>query len=108
MMYQHYIAITSIYTKGIRMAWHYRAEELDLTVIQAFITAFKKAHGSMNIGLHRLQTDSPEWSSVVESDPFFENVMVTTDYHEFIAHIQADTGLNTFKIMQQFSRHAPI
>lgn len=101
-MYQHHIAITSVYTKGIRIAWHYRAEQLDLEVIQTFTKAFKKAHGSMKLGVHRLRTDSPEWSSIVESDPFFENVIMTTDYHEFIEQIQADAGLDTHKIVQYF------
>lgn len=107
-MYQHFIAITSVYTKGMRIAWHYCAEQLDLEVIQAFTKAFKQAHGYMKLGVHQLRTDSPEWSSVVESDPFFENVTVTTDYHEFIEYIQADAELDTLQTMQQFSRHNPI
>lgn len=101
-MYHHFIAITSVYTKGIRIAWHYRAEQLDLEVIQAFTKAFKKAHGSMKLGVHRLRTDSSEWSSVVEKDFFFKNVVVTTDYHEFIQQIQADDGVDTHKMMQYF------
>lgn len=107
-MYQHFIAITSVYTKGIRIAWHYRAEQLDLEVIQAFTKAFKQAHGSMKLGIHRLRTDSPEWSSVVEKDLFFKNVVVTVDYYEFIQQVQADNELDTHKIMKQFSQQAPL
>lgn len=107
-MYQHFIAITSVYTKGIRIAWHYRAEQLDLEVIQSFTKAFKKTHGSMKLGVHRLRTNSPEWSSVVEKDLFFKNVVVTVDYYEFIQQVQADNELDTHKIMQQFTRQASI
>ena len=105
-MYQHFIAITSIYIKGTRIAWHYCAEQLDLEVIQAFTKAFKQAHGSIKLGVHQLRTDSPEWSSVVEKELFFKNVVVTVDYYEFIQQVQADNEIDTHKIMKQFSQQA--
>lgn len=60
-MYQHFIAITSVYSKGQRIAWHVSSEQIDLHVIRNFMNDFKQAHGFMKLGIHRMSTNSDEF-----------------------------------------------
>ncbi|AQT83249.1 putative phage-associated protein [Paenibacillus larvae subsp. larvae] len=75
----HFIALESV--GGRRIAWHYASEEkLDKETLRAFI---EKAKG-MTGGIHKIQTDSTSWQSVVDRDSYFDGVLVTRDADEFI------------------------
>ena len=88
-MYQHFIAVTSVYSQGIRIAWHFCAERTDINMIREFMDAFKKVHGSTKLGIHRMKTDSTDWSSIIEKDLFFKDMTVIRDRDEFIRLAQA-------------------
>lgn len=105
-MYQHFIAVTSVYSKGHRIAWHFSAEQTDLHVIREFMNAFKKVHGSLKLGIHRMSTDSMDWSSVTEKDLFFKDMIVIHNRDEFIQLAKADEGLDTNKIIKKFTMQA--
>ena len=105
-MYQHFIAVTSVYSKGQRIAWHFSSEHTDLNVIRDFMNAFKKVHGSMKLGIHRMSTNSMDWSSITERDLFFKDMIVIKDRDEFIQLAKADEGLDTNKIIKKFAMQA--
>ncbi|MCY9512276.1 hypothetical protein M5W78_20690, partial [Paenibacillus larvae] len=65
---------------GRRIAWHYASEgKLDKEPLKAFVA---KAKGML--GIHKIQTDSTSWQSVVDRDSYFDGVLVTRDADEFI------------------------
>ncbi|QHZ52320.1 hypothetical protein [Paenibacillus larvae] len=75
----HFIALESV--GGRRIAWHYASEgKLDKETLGAFVA---KAKG-MTGGIHKIQTDSTSWQSVVDRDSYFADVLVTRDADEFI------------------------
>ncbi|MEV2911476.1 hypothetical protein ABNF65_23435, partial [Paenibacillus larvae] len=75
----HFIALSSV--GGRRIAWHYASEgKLDKEPLRAFMS---KAEGMIG-GIHKIQTDSTSWQSVVDRDSYFDDVLVTRDVDEFI------------------------
>lgn len=105
-MYKHFIAVTSVYSEGKRIAWHWSAENLDLSVLRDFRDAFKKVHGTTKLGIHRMMTDSQDWSSIVEKDLFFKDIVVIPDKEAFIHLANADEGLDTNRIIKKFATQA--
>ncbi len=97
-MYKHFIAVSSLYSKGIRIAWHYSSENLDASVIQGFLNSFKKKYGGIQLGVHRLTTDSPDWDSVKEKDAYFNDLVVVKNPDEFIRMLSSDHELNAIDI----------
>ncbi|WP_088005585.1 Panacea domain-containing protein [Indiicoccus explosivorum] len=97
-MYKHFIAITSLYSKGIRFAWHYSAEKVDSTLIQEFLGQLKRKNGDIKLGIHKLTTESPEWESVVKSDSYFKDLLVTNDKDRFIELISAEQTLSAVDV----------
>ncbi|MEV2287438.1 hypothetical protein ABND12_18115 [Paenibacillus larvae] len=75
----HFIALESV--GGRRIAWHYASEgKLDKEPLRAFVAKTKGMIG----GIHKIQTDSTSWQSVVDKDSYFDGVLVTRDVDEFI------------------------
>ena len=105
-MYQHFIAVTSVYSKGLRIAWHTSAEQIDNKTLTNFMNSFKKAHGSMKLGIHRMSTNSMDWSSITERDLFFKDMLVIKDCDEFIQLAKVYEGLDTNKIIKKFVMQA--
>lgn len=75
----HFIALESVGDR--RIAWHYASEgKLDKETLRAFVAKTKGMTG----GIHKIQTDSTSWQSVVDRDSYFDDVLVTRDVDEFI------------------------
>lgn len=86
----HYIAIASGFQRGQRVAWHYPSEEkLDQERISSFI---KKSleYDSAQFGIHKLSTSSTKWSSVVEKDSFFADILATQSEEELFRILSED------------------
>lgn len=107
-MIKHFIAISSIYTAGFRIAWHYTAENYDPNVVQDFLKTLKKKHGDTQLGIHRISTDSLEWKSVVEADSYFDKLIVVDDYHTFIDTIVKEQQLSALDVAQFILSIAPM
>lgn len=74
----HFIALGSV--GGRRIARHYASEgKLDKEPLRAFMAKTKGM-----LGIHKIQTDSTSWQSVVDRDSYFADVLVTRDADEFI------------------------
>lgn len=99
-MFKHFIAVSSVYSEGIRMAWHYTAESYDPNVVQNFFKLLKKKHGEIQLGIHRISTHSLEWDSVVKADSYFKDLIVIEDYNKFIDIIRSEQKLNALDVAQ--------
>lgn len=97
-MFKHFIAVSSVYSEGIRMAWHYTAEKYDANVVQDFLKLLKKKHGEIQLGIHRMSTNSPDWDSVLEADSYFKDLIVVEDYHKFIDIIKVEQKLDALDV----------
>lgn len=97
-MYKHFIAISSVYSKGVRIAWHYSEETFDNEVMKDFLKKFKKKHGDLQLGIHRFSTSSPEWDSVIEVDTYFKDVILVQDPNDFIDIAGKDRDLTAIDI----------
>ncbi|WP_283749714.1 Panacea domain-containing protein [Bacillus mycoides] len=95
MMAFHFIAVMSHYSDGRRIAWHYSDEgKLDKEVIQGFLKRVRKKCGEVQLGIHKLATDSQKWDSVLEKDSFFKDVFQTRDIDTFIEMVIQDQELS--------------
>lgn len=98
MTYKHFIAVSSLYSKGIRVAWHYSSRSLDPLVIQNFLNSIKKKFGDIQLGIHRLVTNSPDWDSVSEKDAYFKDVVVIKSADDFISMLSYDNELSAIDV----------
>lgn len=95
----HFIAIASSYSEGQRIGWHYTSEErLDLGVIKNFMQIIEEECGTPQLAIHKLSTDSTEFSSVVEKDKFFEDVVLTKNTESFVELLKADRTLSVVDV----------
>ncbi|MDF9540375.1 DUF4065 domain-containing protein [Bacillus cereus] len=91
----HFIAIMSHYSTGRRIAWHYSDEfKLDKEVIQTFLKRVRKKCGEVQLGIHKLATESTRWDSVTQKDSFFKDVYQTRDVDVFIDMVVQDQELS--------------
>lgn len=95
----HFIAVTSHYTTGKRIGWIYSNEDkLEKEVIQEFLKRFKRKCGDLQLGVHKLSTDSTEIESVIRKDSFFEDVIFTRDMNKFIDLSAEDKELSAYDV----------
>lgn len=98
-MAYHFIAIASVYSRGIRMGWHYAEENrLDKAKIQYFLDAFKAKCGEQVLGIHKIVTHSKDWASVIEKDSFFQDVIAIDKIDEFINYVAMDKELLAYDV----------
>lgn len=105
-MIQHIIAIASSYKLGKRIAWHYADKQIDYSILEEVSEKTKQVLGKPDYVIHKLSTDSKDWSSVVIKDSFFEDYLVFDDLDEFLAVILADktvTALDIAKLLLSIS-----
>lgn len=64
------------------------------------VSEFIKVHDLVRLCIHRMSTNSLNWSSITMKDFFFKNMIVIEDHDEFIRLAKADEGLDTNKIIK--------
>ena len=102
-MAYHFIAITSDYAQGQRIAWHYATEEkLDTKRIKSFLQKTKISFPNIAFGIHKLSTSSTSWESVVEKDSFFEDVCANADEDVFLKYLEADRDITAQDVAKIF------
>ncbi|MBF7122222.1 Panacea domain-containing protein [Pediococcus pentosaceus] len=105
----HFIAVSSYYQGGTRIAWHYAEEEkLSPDKITAFLEESKKRLGAIDFGIHKLVTKSIEWKSVVEKDSFFEDVLPLDDYTDFFDLLSRDKILSAKDVAKILIAYFPL
>lgn len=107
-MYKHFIAVRSVYSRGLRIAWHYSDEDFDNSVIKDFLKLFKSKHGDLQLGIHRIATDSIEWESVVESDSYFKDVIPISKATTFVNVAGYDQKLSAVDIAKYILTIIPV
>lgn len=101
-MIQHIIAISTSYVLGIRIAWHYADNKISPSVLQKLSKKTKSILGSPEYSIHKLNTDSKSWSSVIEKDSFFKDLTVFESLDDFLNAINSDkqvTALDIAKLL---------
>lgn len=93
-MYKHFIAVTSVYSEGLRIAWHYSEKDFNLDTLQEFYKKYRTKHGDTQLGIHRFSTNSSSWQSIIEKDLYFENIKPIKSIDQFIELSLADKDLS--------------
>lgn len=102
-MAYHFIAIASYYSGGRRIGWHYSSNEiLNKEVISDFLESSQKKLGKVEFGIHKLTTDNTSWSSIIEKDSYFEDVMIIKDKNKFLEMLDEDKQISVFDIAKFF------
>ncbi len=98
-MIKHYIIMSSSYTDGARVALDITKHSLlNSEAIAKIIKDIKQNCGKdVPLSTHLIETESDSWGSIVEYDPFFEDVECTKSVTEFSEKIKKGrvlTGLD--------------
>lgn len=98
-MAEHFIIMSSAYTEGIRVALDFIVTEVqNADVVQDAMREIKEECGNdVPLSTHMIGTASDTWQSVVDYDPFFEDVVCVSSVQEFIAKVKKSrvlTGLD--------------
>lgn len=97
-MYQHFIAIASCYQLGTRIAWHCSDHKIQPEQISIFRDKALELNCS-NYSIHKLQTDSKSWESVLQKDSFFSDLKVMS-VDEFFDALCLDKKIIALDIAQ--------
>lgn len=92
-MIKHQILLSSSYSEGTRICLHFT--DCDTGTIRDAMDRINSAYGGKRVSFstHMIHTDSSSWESVVERDPYFDDVRVISDVDEFVRTIQKDRYL---------------
>lgn len=107
-MFKHFIAISSLYSEGMRIAWHSSSEKLDFETIKTFLNTLKKKHGDIQLGIHQLTTDGPDWDSVTKADSYFSDLIVIQEEEKFIELVGIDQKLSALDVAKFILSIEPI
>lgn len=91
-MVKHYIIMSSSYSEGKRIALDITDETMlcDGTA-EGMVEKIRAVCGrDVSLSTHLVQTESPDWRSVQEYDPFFADVSCVETLEEFCRMIQKD------------------
>lgn len=99
-MIKHFMILSSSYSTGTRIAMHYIVDEqMNPEMLTAEVKKIKEFCGeTVSISTHYVETDSTDWSSVIEKDGFFEGVHVVETLVGFVNLISADRILKGLDI----------
>ncbi|WP_165329061.1 Panacea domain-containing protein [Streptococcus tangpeifui] len=97
-MVQHIIAIASSYRLGKRIAWHYTADVISKDVLTELRDKTDRLLGRPDYVIHKLTTDSKDWSSVVNKDSFFADLEVYDSLDDFLQVVAADKEITALDI----------
>ncbi len=89
--YRHTMILGNSYTRGYRVAIHSAVPENERS--PDLKPQFRLLEG-LTVSLHSLVTNSPEWDSVAETDPYFIGVLEVHDIQEFIDAVREDATLS--------------
>ena len=99
-MIRHQIILSSSYSEGVRICLDFpecSPEDLK-TAIEKISSAYDGKRVSFST--HMVHTDSYDWDSVIEKDPYFDDVRVIDSVDDFVEIIKKDrylTGMDVAK-----------
>lgn len=99
-MFKHFIIMSSSYSLGTRIALHYVIDEhMNADMLKEEVKTIKRLCGeTVSISTHYIETEYPEWNSVIEKDGFFEDVQVVDSLVGFVNMISEDRELQGIDI----------
>lgn len=99
-MVKHYILMSSDYVGGSRIALDITGEErLKSSAIKNVLREIRAECGQdVSLSTHILSTDSADWDSVVEYDPFFEGVVCADSVETFLTRVKRSRILSSLNV----------
>lgn len=106
-MYEHQIILSSSYSTGTRIGLHYT--DCDEGTVSESIKAIEGAYDgkSVSYSIHVVTTESIEWGSVVEKDPYFDDVKIIDSVDDFITLIRRDRYLTGVDVARYILSKGP-
>lgn len=97
-MIRHCIILSSSYSTGRRICLHYVGDDHD--EIDDAVMKIRGIYGGKMVpySTHIVHTDLPDWESVIEKDPYFDDVEVIGTLDEFIERISRDRYLKGLEV----------
>ena len=80
-MIKHMVILSSSYSTGTRIGLHYIGGQEDL--MSEDVKKVRAAYPGAPFSTHQLYADSGSWDSVVEKDPYFDDVKIIETAEEF-------------------------
>lgn len=108
-MIRHFIIVSSSYSKGTRIAVHYVVDgDITADFLSDEVQEVKKHCGeNVSISTHYIETDSPDWESIVAKDSFFASVQVVENLSAFVNLISIDRKLRGLDIARYILSQQP-
>lgn len=99
-MFYHLIIVGSDYTEGKRIALHYTSDHpiCGGDVMNDFKYIQKICGEDVQLSIHKMQTTSKEWASIINKDSFFRDIKVTKDKEVFAALIRQSRKINVYDV----------
>ncbi len=97
-MYEHFVIVSSAFSYGKRIAWHYSDTKLSVEKLQEVRKRSKEVLGKPPFSIHRFSTTEPTWDSVVRMDSFFGEHELIEDLECFLALIKKDKTVSALDI----------
>ncbi|WP_338232675.1 Panacea domain-containing protein [Companilactobacillus muriivasis] len=89
-MYKHFIVIADSYKKGSRIAYKETSLSTDrgLLIKITNISDTLKNNNITSYSTHLIDTEGSSWQSIIDSDPFFKDILILNNIEDFIADYQ--------------------
>lgn len=106
-MIRHCIILSSSYSTGRRICLHYVGD--DDSEVDDAITKIRGAYDGKIVmySTHIVHTDLPDWESVVDRDPYFDDVEVIDSADEFVERISRDRYLTGLEVARYIMSKYP-
>lgn len=87
-MYKHFIIISDSYQKGSRIGYKETEISTDRSLLHKILEIKDnlKENDIASYSTHLIETDKPSWKSIIDSDPFFKDILTLDDIDEFIEY----------------------
>ena len=97
-MIRHCIILSSSYSTGRRICLHYTGD--DYSKIDDAITKIRGTYDGKIVpySTYIVHTDLPDWESVIDKDPYFDDVEVIDTLDEFVERISRDRYLKGLEV----------
>ena len=88
-MYKHFIIISDSYQKGSRIGYKETEISTDRSLLHKILEIKDnlKENDIASYSTHLIETDKPSWKSIIDSDPFFKDILTLDDIDEFIEYL---------------------
>ncbi|MCS6105693.1 hypothetical protein, partial [Clostridium botulinum] len=87
-MYKHFIIISDSYQKGSRIGYKETEISTNRSLLHKILEVkdILKENNITSYSTHLIETDKPSWKSIIDSDPFFKDILTLNNIDDFIKY----------------------